>query len=148
MDANIPKSERQLKVEQQVLGIVQDFFQRESSGLSMITVTRTDITRDMRHGTIFITVLPEDKEEAAINFAKRMRSDLRHYVMKRLPVKVIPFFEVEIDYGEKNRVHIDKLLKEEASAMIRASGKADFEGTDGEYLPRQNPQVASEKDDN
>ena len=113
MDANIPKSERQLKVEQQVLGIAQDFFQRESSGLSMITVTRTDISRDMKHGTIFITVLPEDKEEAAINFAKRMRSDLRHFVMKRLPVKVIPFFEVEIDYGEKNRVHISELLRKE-----------------------------------
>lgn len=116
MNLNIPKSQRQLQIEQQVLGITQDFFQRESSGASMITVTRTDISRDMKHGTIFITVLPENKEEAAINFAKRMRSDLRHFVMKRLPVKVIPFFEVEIDYGEKNRLHIDELLRKEKSA--------------------------------
>ncbi len=115
MDANIPKSQRQLQVEQQVLGIAQDFFQRESSGVSMITVTRADISRDMRHGTIFITVLPDDKEDAAINFAKRMRSELRHYVMKRLPVKVIPFFEVEIDYGEKNRIHVDELLRKDKS---------------------------------
>jgi ribosome-binding factor A len=113
MHADTPKTERQLKVEQQVLGLSQDFFQRESSGLSMITVTRAEVSRDMRHGTIFISVLPEDKEEAAINFAKRMRSDLRHYIMKRLPVRVIPFFEVEIDYGEKNRQHIDTLLREE-----------------------------------
>jgi ribosome-binding factor A len=116
MDANIPKSERQLKVEQQVLALAQDFFQRESSGLSMITVTRTEISRDMRNGTIFITVLPEDKEEAAINFAKRMRSDMRHYIMKRLPVKVIPFFETEIDYGEKNRLHVDELLRKDKLA--------------------------------
>lgn len=116
MDANIPKSERQLKVEQQILGLAQDFFQRESSGLSMITVTRTEISRDMRNGTIFITVLPEDKEEAAINFAKRMRSDMRHYIMKRLPVKVIPFFETEIDYGEKNRLHVDELLRKDKQA--------------------------------
>lgn len=113
MDANKPKSERQLKVEQEILGITQDFFQRESSGASMITVTRVEISRDMRHGTVFITVFPENKEEAAINFAKRMRSDLRHKVMKRLPVKVIPFFEVEIDYGEKNRLHIDELMRKE-----------------------------------
>ncbi len=113
MDANKPKSERQLKVEQEVLAITQDFFQRESSGASMITITRTDISRDMKHGTIFMTVLPENKEEAAINFAKRMRSELRHYVMKRLPVKVIPFFEVEIDYGEKNRLHVESLLRQD-----------------------------------
>lgn len=116
MDANIPKSQRQLQIEQQVLGITQDFFQRESSGASMITVTRTEVSRDMKNGTVFISVLPESKEEAAINFAKRMRSELRHFVMKRLPVKVIPFFEVEIDYGEKNRIHIDELLRKEKLA--------------------------------
>lgn len=116
MDANIPKSQRQLQVEQQVLGITQDFFQRESSGASMITVTRTEVSKDMKHGTIFITVLPENKEDAAINFAKRMRSELRHFVMKRLPVKVIPFFEVEIDFGEKNRLHVDALLRKEKEA--------------------------------
>ena len=113
MDAHKPKTERQLKVEQQVLGLTQDFFQRESSGLSMITVTRVDITASMEHGTVFITVLPESKEQAALDFARRMRTDMRKYVMKRLPVKVIPFFEVEIDYGEKNRQHIDELLRKE-----------------------------------
>jgi ribosome-binding factor A len=117
MDANVPKSQRQLQVEQQILGITQDFFQRESSGASMITVTRTEISRDMKNGTIFITVLPENKEEAAINFAKRMRSELRHFVMKRLPVKVIPFFEVEIDFGEKNRLHVEELLRKDKAAQ-------------------------------
>ncbi len=116
MNVDKPKTERQLKVEQQVLGIAQDFFQRESSGLSLITVTRCEIGRDMRNGTIFITVLPESKEEAAIHFAKRMRSELRHYVMKRLPVRVIPFLEVEIDYGEKNRLHVDELLRKDKLA--------------------------------
>ena len=113
MDANKPKTERQLKVEQEVLHLVQDFFQRESSGLSMITVTRVDISASMERGLVYITVLPESKEEAALDFAKRMRTDMRRYVMKRLPIKVIPFFEIEIDYGEKNRRHVDELLRKE-----------------------------------
>lgn len=141
MDANIPKTERQLKVEQQVLGIVQDFFQRESSGLSMITVTRTDISRDMKHGTIFISVFPENKEEAAINFAKRMRSEMRHYVMKRLPVKVIPFFEVEIDYGEKNRLHVEKLLREDKK-------KTTLTVNEEQICETINEQLESELEDN
>lgn len=111
MDANKPLTKRQTQIALEIQAIAQDFFQRESSGLSMITITRTEVSRDMKHSTIFISVLPESKEEAAINFAKRMRSDLRHYVMKRLPIKVIPFFEVEIDYGEKNRLHVDSLLR-------------------------------------
>lgn len=138
MDANIPKSQRQLQVEQQVLGITQDFFQRESSGASMITVTRTEVSRDMKHGTIFITVLPENKEDAAINFAKRMRSELRHFVMKRLPVKVIPFFEVEIDFGEKNRLHVEDLLRKEKKANEEYQAK----------ITRPAEQVESEVSDN
>lgn len=117
LSPNKEPSKRQTQVSLQILAIAQDFFQRESSGASMITVTRTEVSADMKNGTIFITVLPESKEEAAINFAKRMRSELRHYVMKRLPIKVIPFFEVEIDYGEKNRLHVDELLRKDRFAQ-------------------------------
>ena len=115
-DANKEPSKRQKQIALEVLGIAQDFFQRESSGASLITVTRAEVSADMKHGTIFITAIPESKEPAALDFAKRMRSELRHKVMKRLPVKVIPFFEIEIDYGEKNRQHIDELLRKEKLA--------------------------------
>lgn len=115
-DANKEPSKRQKQIALEVLAIAQDFFQRESSGASLITVTRAEVSADMKHGTIFITAIPESKEPAALDFAKRMRSELRHKVMKRLPVKVIPFFEVEIDYGEKNRQHIDELLRKEKLA--------------------------------
>ena len=112
LDANKPQSQRQIQIALEIKAIAQDFFQRESSGASLITVTNTEVSKDMKHGTIFISVLPENKEDAAINFAKRMRSELRQAVMKRLPIKVIPFFEVEIDYGEKHRQNIDKILRE------------------------------------
>ena len=145
MDANRPPTKRQTQVSLEVLAIAQDFFQRESSGASMITVTRADVSADMRHGTIFITVLPENKEEAAINFAKRMRSELRHYVMKRLPVKVIPFFEVEIDYGEKNRLHVDALLRQaNKTSDNRAQSTDDAE----EILEARIKQKAEELEDN
>lgn len=112
---NITKepTKRQIQLQLEILAIAQDFFQRESSGASLITVTRAEVSADMKHGTIFITAIPESKEPAALDFAKRMRSELRHKVMKRLPVKVIPFFEIEIDYGEKNRIHVEELLRKD-----------------------------------
>jgi ribosome-binding factor A len=116
MDIAKPPTQRQTQISLEILGIAQDFFQRESSGASLITVTRAEVSADMKHGTIYITAIPEEKEPAALDFAKRMRSELRHTVMKRLPVKVIPFFEIEIDYGEKNRIHIDSLLRKDKLA--------------------------------
>ena len=128
-------SQRQTKVSLEILSLVQDFFQRESSGLSLMTITRCEVSPDMRQGTIYMTVLPVEKEQAALDFARRMRTDMRKYVMKRLPVKVIPFFEIEIDYGEKNRQHIDELLRKEKQANEEYQKK---HGIKVEELPEEN----------
>lgn len=106
-------SERQLKVSGEIKNLAATFFEKESSGLSLITVTRVSISRDMHYSTVYISVLPESKEQAALDFARRMRPELRHYVMKRWSSKTIPFFEIELDYGEKNRQIIDTLLSKD-----------------------------------
>lgn len=128
-------SQRQTKVSLEILALVQDFFQRESSGLSLMTITRCEVSPDMRQGTIYMTVLPVEKEQAALDFARRMRTDMRKYVMKHLPVKVIPFFEIEIDYGEKNRQHIDELLRKEKLVNDEYQKK---HGTKVEETPEEN----------
>ena len=113
MNTQKPLSQRQIQVALLIKEIAQTFFQRESSGLSLITVTNAEVSPDMRAATVFITVLPESKEVAALDFAKRQRSDLRRAIMKKMETKVIPHMNVELDYGEKNRQHIDKLLQED-----------------------------------
>ncbi|MDQ5957444.1 MAG: ribosome-binding factor [Patescibacteria group bacterium] len=110
MAVELGKTERQRKIMEELKKIAQDFFQRNSSGVSLITVTATDVTRDLRHANIFITVLPENKEKAALDFAYRMRSDLRTDIKKRLPIRTIPFVEVKIDEGEKVRQNIELIL--------------------------------------
>lgn len=106
-------SERQRKVGGELKNMAADFFERESNGASLITITRCTVSRDMKYATVYLSVLPESKEEAAIHFARRMRPELKEYVKKRMKTRVIPFFEVELDYGEKNRQHIDQLMRGE-----------------------------------
>jgi ribosome-binding factor A len=60
------KSKRQTQIAQRVKEIAQDFFTRESSGASLITITNAEVSPDLRQGTIYITVLPESKEEMAL----------------------------------------------------------------------------------
>lgn len=125
-------SERQLKVSGEIKNIAADFFERESNGASMITVTRCEISRDLRYCTLYISVLPVAKEEAAIHFAKRMRPDLRTWVKKRFKAKVLPFFEIELDYGEKNRQHIDELLWSERKPGTSSVAPLDEDEEDEE----------------
>jgi ribosome-binding factor A len=74
-----------------------DFFARNTSGQSMITVTNVWVSEDLRHADIFISVLPEGKAEAALNFAKRQRTDLQKYVHSRVKLMHLPMFEIILD---------------------------------------------------
>jgi len=97
---------RQIKISLELRKIAQDFFQKESSGASLITVTKTNISKDLKNCDIYITVFPESKEEHALSFAKRMRTDLRTTIKEKLRIRTIPHVEIKLDIGEKARMRI------------------------------------------
>lgn len=105
--------ERKEKVGQALKNLAAEYFERESSGLSLITITACDLSPDLRYAKLFMTVLPESKEVAALDFAKRQLGGLRDYAKKKLVMKVLPTFSIEIDLGEKHRQKIDRLLAED-----------------------------------
>ncbi len=90
-----------------------EYTSRETNGKSLITVTTVDLTERMDHATIFITVMPEKEEANALDFLKRKRSEMRAYIMKRLPVARIPHIEVAIDEGQKLADAITRIEIEE-----------------------------------
>ncbi|GMQ95231.1 MAG: hypothetical protein BMS9Abin13_344 [Patescibacteria group bacterium] len=102
---------RQEKVAEVLKRITAQFLQIESGRQSLITVTNCRISPDLRKATVFISVLPEDKEEVVLKFVKRKRTDLRDYLKSHTRLKVLPFIDIQIDLGEKNRQKIDELSK-------------------------------------
>ncbi|HCY17794.1 MAG: Ribosome-binding factor A [Candidatus Nomurabacteria bacterium GW2011_GWF2_35_12] len=88
------------------------FLERENNNTSLITVTSCTVSPDLKRATIFITVLPDEKETKALAFVKRKRGELREYIRKNIQIKIIPFIDIQIDRGEKNRQKIDELLRE------------------------------------
>ncbi|MEK7228019.1 MAG: ribosome-binding factor A [Patescibacteria group bacterium] len=107
-------SGKQEKIESQIAQLAALFIERESNKTALITVTRVEILDRGRNATIYISVLPEDGEESAINFLKRKRNDLRTVIKKGINMQNIPFIDVEIDKGEKARQTIDALLYKDA----------------------------------
>ncbi len=97
------------KVAELVKKLSAEFLSREADKSSIITVTNANISDDLKNATIFLSVFPENSEDAALNFAKRKRAELKRYVKSKLRMKRVPFFDFEIDYGEKNRQRIDEL---------------------------------------
>ena len=90
--------------------LAAEFLNRQSNRASLITVTDVNLTKDGRSAIILISVFPEDKAKGALDFVKRKRKDLREFIKTHGKLKRIPRFDFDIDYSEKNRQHIDKLL--------------------------------------
>jgi ribosome-binding factor A len=101
---------RNEKITNRVREIASLWIERESENTSMITVTRVEMTPDNKTAKIMISVLPREKENAAYGFVRRNLGELRKYLTKNLRINPIPFLEVEVDEGEKNRQKIDELL--------------------------------------
>lgn len=97
------------KIADLMKSLAADFLQKESNRTALITVTRVIMSDNLKSAKILFTVLPEEKEEQALQFAKRQIRDFRDFVKEKARIRTIPFFSFEIDLGEKNRQKIDAL---------------------------------------
>ena len=82
---------------------------REANRQSLITVTAAELSEDSKKGKIYITVLPDSSEQAALNFANRNRGEFAQFFKKRIKGAAIPHVEFVIDKGEKMRQRLDEL---------------------------------------
>ena len=101
---------RNEKIKNGVKELAALYIEKEAGPTSLITVTRVVLSEDSKRAIIMISVLPKEKEKAACGFVKRNLSELRKNIAKNLRINPIPFLDVEIDEGEKNRQRIDDLL--------------------------------------
>jgi len=104
-------SRRQIQVAETLAHLAADFFARESNGQSLVTVTRADVSPDLKNVTVFFTVIPEEFQDKALKFAKRNRTEFRDYVKSNSQMKFLPTFDFEVDFGELNRQRIDELTR-------------------------------------
>ena len=102
---------RQEKMTEQIHHLASEFVEKESNHQSLITVTRVILSDDSKEAKILVTILPESKEKMAIDFLKRKRSDFKKYFKDKGTIGRIPFFDFEIDLGQKNANLIDSLSK-------------------------------------
>ncbi|MFA5736869.1 MAG: ribosome-binding factor A [Candidatus Paceibacterota bacterium] len=99
------------KEESLLQGLVAEYLNREAGTKSLITVTRCSISSDSKKATAYISVIPENLEEEALNFAKRRRPEIRTYIKENSRLRHLPHVEIKIDEGEKNRQNIERLIR-------------------------------------
>ncbi|MDQ3076676.1 MAG: ribosome-binding factor A [bacterium] len=102
-------SNREEKIEEVIRNAAAEFLQRESNRLSLITVTRVIMFDKLTKATVLMTVLPENRQDEAVEFAQRNRQDFKEYLKGHTRLQRLPSVNFQIDFGEKNRQRIDEI---------------------------------------
>lgn len=102
-------SERSEQMKERLREVAAEFLARESNRRSLVTVTAADISEDGRRGRIYLTVLPNDYEEQALEFANRNRREFGIFFESKVRGMRVPRVEFILDKGEKMRQRLDEL---------------------------------------
>ncbi|MFT5280703.1 MAG: ribosome-binding factor A [Flavobacteriaceae bacterium] len=105
--------DRVLQMKEVLREVIANFIIQESNRDSLITVSNINMSRDFKRATIYVTVLPREKEEEVLAFLQRKRDDLRSAIMKNTNTRRVPFFDFSVDYGEVNRQRIEEISIQE-----------------------------------
>ncbi len=97
------------KIEEAIKQLAAKFLQLESNRISLITVTSVHVFQKRTQATVYITVLPEHKQDEALDFANRKRTEFKEYLKKHARMQKLPRVHFAIDLGEKNRQRIDEI---------------------------------------
>lgn len=78
-----------------------------------VTVTRVEVSSDMRNAKVFISVMGDEAQESlCLHGLRNSAGFLQQKVGQRIETRYIPRLSFEIDKGVKNSVKIAELLSE------------------------------------
>jgi ribosome-binding factor A len=80
--------------------------------LGFVTVTEVNVSRDLRHASVFVSVLGEESDGlAALAVLNRAAGFLRSELGGRVDLKHIPELRFKIDRSAEHAVRISSVLK-------------------------------------
>ena len=90
-------------------GIIRD--RLPDRGLGLLSITATEITRDLSRATVFITILGEDEDqEWATEILNEESRALRHELSRTLNLRHTPEIEFRYDFSIERGVRLSRLI--------------------------------------
>lgn len=88
----------------------------------LITVTKVEMTDDLKNAKAYISVMPAERAELTMHGIKAASKRIRRDVMERIHLKEMPALRFEYDHGMREQQVISDLL---ASDPFRKEGEGD-----------------------
>jgi ribosome-binding factor A len=98
---------------QREMGVILDRKIRDPLKAMMVTVTRVEVSEDLRYAKIYVSVLGgEQEKDMAFRLLRRARRFIRSQLAEYLDLRVAPEITFALDESAENYLRIDSVLKE------------------------------------
>lgn len=111
----IMSSNRKEKLQQEIKKVVSDILQKEvkDPSIGFVTVTSVDVSGDLRHAKIFVSILGEKgNQEDTLHALEKATGFIRTELGKRIRLRHVPEIVFKFDDSIEHGDHINKLLKQ------------------------------------
>ena len=89
-------------------GIIRD--RLPDQGLGLVSITATEVTRDLKRAKVFITVLGGQDKERSTEFLNEESSVLRRELSRVLNLRHTPEIEFHYDFSIERGVRLSRLI--------------------------------------
>lgn len=91
-------------------------FELRDPRVKKVTVTRAEVTADLQHATVFVSVMgTEGEQRTVLHGLQSAAGFIQSRLAERLQTKFTPVIRFESDPGVKNSLEIARILREDAA---------------------------------
>jgi ribosome-binding factor A len=127
------KSHRLARVAEVVREVAAEaiLFELKDPRVKNVTVTRAEVSADLQHAKVFVSVMGTEKEQKlTLHGLQSAAGFVQSKLAKRLTTRYVPHVTFVVDEGVKKSLEIARLLREEQEK--RGEVAADAAGDDNE----------------
>ena len=93
-------------------------FEMRDPRVKMVTVTRAEVSGDLQHATVYVSVMGSEREQQlTLHGLKSAAGFVQSKLADRMQTRFTPVVKFVLDKGLKNAQEVSRILKQETEAM-------------------------------
>lgn len=107
-------------------------FELRDPRVKNVTVTRTEVSGDLQHAKVFVSVMGTAQEQnLCLNGLKHAAGFVQSKLASRLKTRFTPVIHFVLDQGVKNSIEVSRLINEALATMPAPPAGGESEPADG-----------------
>jgi ribosome-binding factor A len=96
-----------------------------------VTVTRAEVSGDLQHAKVYVSLMGTEKEQAlCLHGLRHAAGFIQGKLADRLQTRFTPVIRFVLDQGVKNSIEVSRLINEALAPSVPAPAAGSPEGTD------------------